>query len=199
MLSCKYYLNTAGKYLSLWLKYEFMLTVYLVRHGQTQENLARIFQGHLPGTLTEKGKLQAVKLGKRLKDIPLDAVVSSDLKRVTDTVELAVGTRGLPWEKSSLFREIDWGGWTGLCLHSVDLNYPPSDAETREMLYERARNCIDYLCRYYDGKRVLVVAHGQINRCIQACIEQIPFENMKSVQPMQNAEVREFCLLADCL
>lgn len=176
-----------------------MLTVYLVRHGQTQENLARIFQGNLPGTLTEKGKLQAVELGEKLRNIPLDAVVSSDLKRVTDTVELAVGERRLPWERSSLFREVDWGGWTGRFLNSVDLNHPPADVETREMLYERARNCIDYLCRNYDGKRVLVVAHGQINRCIQARMQDIPFENLKSIQPMLNAEVREFFLSVEAV
>ena len=33
-----------------------MMTLYIVRHGQTEENLKRILQGHMPGTLTEKGK-----------------------------------------------------------------------------------------------------------------------------------------------
>ena len=32
-----------------------MTTIYLARHGQTEENLMRIFQGHLPGTLTADG------------------------------------------------------------------------------------------------------------------------------------------------
>ena len=41
-----------------------MLTIYLARHGQTEENLSRIFQGHLPGHLTEEGKRQAIALGK---------------------------------------------------------------------------------------------------------------------------------------
>ena len=40
-----------------------MITLYLARHGQTVENLSRIFQGHLPGTLTEEGKKQARYLG----------------------------------------------------------------------------------------------------------------------------------------
>ena len=86
-----------------------MITVYLARHGQTEENLSRIFQGHLPGTLTEEGKQQAVELGQTLREIPLDAVVSSDLQRVVDTVRLAVGDRHLPWQQTTLLREIDWG------------------------------------------------------------------------------------------
>lgn len=45
----------------------YMITIYLARHGQTEENISRIFQGHLPGHLTEEGKQQAVELGKRLR------------------------------------------------------------------------------------------------------------------------------------
>ena len=51
-----------------------MITLYLARHGQTVENLSRIFQGHLPGTLTEEGKKQAMDLGESLRNIALDAV-----------------------------------------------------------------------------------------------------------------------------
>lgn len=108
-----------------------MITIYLARHGQTEENISRIFQGHLPGHLTEEGKRQAVELGKRLRDILLDAILSSDLQRVIDTVRLAVGDRNLPWQTTPLLREIDWGSWTGLPLDSVDRTYLPADAETR--------------------------------------------------------------------
>ena len=96
-----------------------MITIYLARHGQTEENISRIFQGHLPGHLTEEGKQQAVELGKRLRDILLDAILSSDLQRVIDTVRLAVGDRNLPWQTTPLLREMDWGSWTGFPLDSV--------------------------------------------------------------------------------
>lgn len=169
-----------------------MITLYLARHGQTEENLNCIFQGHLPGTLTETGKCQAKEMGRKLKDISLDAIISSDLKRVTDTVSLAVGYRELPWEQTPLLREIDWGSWTGLSLNSVELNNPPADAETREILYARAGRFLDYLKQHYEGKRVLVVAHGQINRSIEAHILGIKADALRSIGHMQNAEVRRF-------
>ena len=59
-----------------------MITLYLARHGQTEENIARIFQGHMPGTLTVEGIAQAEALRDTLRNISLDAVVSSDLKPV---------------------------------------------------------------------------------------------------------------------
>ena len=93
-----------------------MISLYLARHGQTEENIARIFQGHLPGRLTVEGISQAEVLRDSLKRIPLDAVVSSDLKRCMDTAEIVMEGRELPWETTSLLREIDWGSWTGLRL-----------------------------------------------------------------------------------
>ncbi len=171
-----------------------MTTLYLARHGQTEENLKRIFQGHLPGILTEEGKRQAAELGEALEEIELDAVVNSDLQRVVDTVRIALGERRLPWETTPLLREIDWGSWTGLYLSAVDRNDPPADVETWEMLYRRAGKFLDYIRRNYDGKRVLAVGHGQINRAVQAWLEQIPAEGMNVIPLMRNGEVREFAL-----
>ena len=78
-----------------------MITLYLARHGQTEENMTRIFQGHMPGTLTVEGIAQAEALRDTLRDISLDAVVSSDLKRCVDTARIAVEGQKLPWRKRS--------------------------------------------------------------------------------------------------
>lgn len=169
-----------------------MITLYLARHGQTEENIARIFQGHLPGRLTAEGVAQAEALHDTLLDVPLDTVVSSDLRRCVDTARIAVGDRGLPWEKTALLREIDWGSWTGLAIKEVDLQHVPADAETEAMLYERAAHFVDYLKRHYEGKRVLAVGHGLINRAVQAHIQGVTLQHLRSVPRMDNAEVRRF-------
>ncbi len=171
---------------------EPVLTVYLARHGQTEENLARVFQGQLPGQLTDEGRRQAVELGRQLREVRIDAVVSSDLQRVTDTVRLAVGDRRLPWEQSSLFREADWGSWTGLPFDGVDRSCPPADAETPRQLYERAGQCVAYLRRQYAGRTVLVVSHGLVGRSIEAWLRGVPMDALRSVPFLQNAEVRRF-------
>ena len=171
-----------------------MITLHLARHGQTEENLAHIFQGHLPGTLTEEGKNQARELGEKLSTVPLDAIISSDLKRTTDTVKIAMGKRDIPWATTPLLREIDWGVWTGLRINSVDTNRPPQSVETVEQLYERAGNFLQFLHSHYEGKRVLVVGHGQINRCIQAHILRLGTDRLRTIPHMENAEMRTFIL-----
>lgn len=167
-----------------------MITLYLVRHGQTEENIARIFQGHLPGKLTAEGIAQAEALHERLLDVRLDAVISSDLQRCIDTTRIAVGDRCLPWEQTALLREIDWGSWTGLAIKEVDLQHIPADVETEAMLYERARRFMDYLKQHYDGRQVLAVGHGLINRAVQAHIQGVTLQHLRSVSRMDNAEVR---------
>lgn len=146
----------------------------------------------MPGRLTEEGKRQAVELGQALCEIPLDAVVSSDLQRVVDTVQRAVGDRHLPWQQTALLREIDWGPWTGLTVGSVDLSHPPVGVETPQMLYDRAGAFLEYLWQHYDGKRVLVVAHGQINRSLEARIKGVALADLRTVPLMKNAEVHRY-------
>lgn len=171
-----------------------MTTIYLARHGQTEENLMRIFQGHLPGTLTADGIEQARNLGKELEGIQIDCILSSDLKRVVDTVNYAIADRNLPWEKTKLLREIDWGKWTGLKIDSVDKQNPPEDAETKKMLYKRGKRIVEYIKEKYSGKNVLVVAHELINRSIQAHILGVDINELYNIQHMKNAEVRKFTL-----
>lgn len=61
------------------------LDVYMVRHGETQSNLDRVFQGHLDTSLTKRGTSQANAVGEWLKPIAFDAVYASDLVRAADT------------------------------------------------------------------------------------------------------------------
>lgn len=168
-----------------------MITIYLVRHGQTKENLQRIFQGHLPGTLTDEGKRQARELNKKLKDIHFDLIISSDLQRVVDTVKLATEGRSIPWHTTQLLREIDWGSITGKLISEVDTHAFPPDVETREQLYDRAAAFVSEICRpENDNLTILVVGHGLINRSVQANIEGVPISDLKSIPVQQNAEIR---------
>jgi len=64
--------------------------IYLVRHGQTEENKRLIIQGHLDTILNSEGEKQADLVGKALKDVPFDVCYSSNLKRATVTAKRIV-------------------------------------------------------------------------------------------------------------
>lgn len=166
------------------------VTVFLVRHGETEENKLRILQGHMPGTLTDDGREQAAQAGRSLMEEPLDCMYCSDLKRCRDTAEIMNEFLHLPVTYTPLLRERDWGLSTGVSLLKQRVPIDPS-AESVEAMFNRALDFLRILVERCDGKRVLVVSHGLFIRIMISAIEGV---NYKKVIPMGNAEVRTFTL-----
>ena len=65
-----------------------MTRLLLVRHGETVDNVNRIMQGQTPGCLTLHGIEQAEAVARQMTSTPIDAFVSSDLKRAYDTCRI---------------------------------------------------------------------------------------------------------------
>ncbi len=162
-----------------------MTTLYLSRHGETEENLSRIFQGWLPGRLTAKGREQTVELGKRLIDVPLDCIVSSDLQRAMDTVAIINETLHLPAYSTPLLRERNWGEITGMKIGTVNVSDYES-VETVEAMTQRAAEALHFFRTEFAGKRVLVVSHGLFMRCLRGVAEG---KSIQEVERWQNCQV----------
>lgn len=94
-----------------------MIRLYLVRHGQTVENLEHILQGHMPGHLTNAGKEQMRQLGKELAGIHFDHLLCSDLQRAIDSAICM--NLSLPVTTTPLLRERDWGIFTGCKIETI--------------------------------------------------------------------------------
>lgn len=61
--------------------------VYIVRHGETEENKQKIIQGQLDTALNSEGERQADLVAEALRDVPFDVSYSSDLRRAADTAK----------------------------------------------------------------------------------------------------------------
>ena len=104
-----------------------MTTLYLVRHGETIDNVRQIMQGQTQGQLTENGILQARQVAEDLKTVPFDAVVASDLKRSIDTAVIIAAPHQLEVLTTPLLRERDWGGFTGRYIPDLKGEVWPDD------------------------------------------------------------------------
>ena len=89
------------------------MNLYLVRHGQTQENLQGVVQGQTDGALSALGQAQARLLAERFRDVPLDAVITSDLGRAFETAAAIAAAHELVPQPEPLLRERDYGVFTG--------------------------------------------------------------------------------------
>lgn len=168
-----------------------MTILYLIRHGETVDNVAQIMQGQTQGCLTEHGREQAEEVAARLAKVKIDAIVSSDLRRAIQTAEIISTRHGLPVSVTPLLRERDWGSFTGRYIPDLKDEVWPEDIESLDCLLERAQRFLEYIMTNYEGQTVVAVGHGIVNKAIQAVFYHKP---MNQVQRMSNAEVRVLCL-----
>ena len=88
-----------------------MTEIYVIRHVQAEGNLYRMCQGHWDGDVTPIGVCQRDALAERFKDVPVDAVYSSDLYRARFTASAITKYHDLPIITDRRFREINLGPW----------------------------------------------------------------------------------------
>lgn len=168
-----------------------MTTLYLVRHGETVDNVAQILQGQSQGQLNETGIEQAKEVCNKMKDSDIDVFISSDLKRAYDTCSIIAAPHNKNVEKTSLIRERDWGDFTGKFIPDMKGAEWPDNVESLEKMMSRARNFLTYIKVAYPNKKVLAVGHGIINKAIQSVYNGKP---MSEIPKMGNAEVRVIIL-----
>jgi broad specificity phosphatase PhoE len=184
-------------------------TILLARHGESDWNRSRRWQGHADRPLTERGREQARELAERLADTELDAVYSSDLARARDTARTVAGPRGLGMRELPALREVDVGSWSGLTRAEAEQRFPEAyarwatggegwdDGETYEQLSERTVGAIRAIAGDHPNQRVLVVAHGGSIRAIHAAALGVDVHTYRRIQRVEpNATLSAVCVEA---
>jgi broad specificity phosphatase PhoE len=155
-----------------------MIEIYLIRHGQTEWNSKKRFQGQLDIQLDETGIRQAKQLSERLEDVHFDAVYSSDLKRAHVTASALCEKRNQGINIIPDLKEVCFGLWEGRAIHEVMtdkhsggcqwFNNPSSrdipGGETVEQIMTRIDAVIDQVLDRHSEGRVALVTHGNLIR-----------------------------------
>lgn len=182
-----------------------MITLYLVRHGETAHNLNGRIQGQSDSPLTPLGRAQAQALGKRLANERFDAAYTSDLGRARDTAAIIASYQKNPINliETPFLRERCFGVLQGLTAEEIEEKYPadlhewrrpplkwtqgPPGAETTTQVLERCGSFVeDIIEKHPDGSRILVVGHGGSVRGVIMTACGFP-ESFSSVWHLSNA------------
>jgi broad specificity phosphatase PhoE len=159
----------------------------LVRHGETEWNRERRYQGHADPPLNDAGREQARELARRLADMPLDVAYTSDLRRAAETARIVLEGRGVPLVEDPGLREIDVGSWSGLTRDEIEERFPGDtehDGETRDEHLGRVLAAVEEIAGRHPGQRVLIVSHGGSIRTLRRHALQV-----ESVPPIENCTV----------
>ena len=148
-------------------------TTVLLRHGDTQLSPEHRFSGLRDLPLSASGTRQAKAAAGRLASgAPIDAVISSPLRRAAATAAIAAGELGLTASTDDDLRETDFGDWDGFTLAEIQERWPaaaaawrrdpeqaPPGGESFADASHRVNRVCDRLLRQHAGQTVLVVSH----------------------------------------
>ena len=163
-----------------------MTTLLLIRHGQSEANLSRVFAGNYDAPLTELGLKQAKKTAEFIaENYKVDCVYSSDLIRAFETGKTVANTLRLPITRNVGLREIRAGEWEALPFDDIVIKFPEEykiwkedignsscpNGESVKMLGERVMATLTAIAEENDGKIVAIATHATPIRAIRTLSE----------------------------
>jgi broad specificity phosphatase PhoE len=172
-------------------------TIFLARHGESDWNVQKRFQGHSDRPLTERGREQAHALADLVGSEKIDAVYTSPLRRARETAEIVAARAGLEAVALPELREVDTGSWSGLSRADVEVRFPEGfarwrsggsgweDGESYEEMAERVIGALRKIAEHHPDGRVLVISHGGPIRAIHAAAEGLAIKDYRRLKPVE--------------
>ena len=166
--------------------------LYMVRHGQTNDNFNNIVQGRIDNPLNEVGKAQAKETGLKLKslNINFDKLLYSPLKRAKESAMIINSILNIKdYNEEFDLIEREFGNLEGLDVAYMrkivqDPSFKKIGFETDEEIINRVKNCIDKITE--QGENILIVCHSHT---IKALLSYIDNNSFNFDYPLLNAQV----------
>lgn len=187
-----------------------MLTVYLLRHGETAWNAdGNRYCGATDIGLTQKGWQQAQQAATALTGLSFDAVYSSPLQRAFQTAQLVSGNREVIADQR--LTEASFGQWEGktkeeFIAQNADLWHDwcerPDNTraggtgETARQVVDRVDDFFQQMQKKHFDGTILVVAHNAVNRFYMTWKLGMPLKNYRKIV-QENSAITRFNLDAD--
>lgn len=128
-----------------------MKTIILIRHGESETNIRKVFTGQLNAALTPVGREQARLMAEYLDKYKVDKLYVSSLQRAVDTAQPILQRQNCPVDLRDELMEINSGLWQGLTFAEIAERFPntymawktdidgatPDGGETCRQLYDR--------------------------------------------------------------
>ena len=162
----------------------------LVRHGETEHNVAGIVQGWSDSDLSERGRQQVARLAERLKTFGADVIFSSPLQRAMTTAQRIADATGLEVRTLDGLREMNYGKWEGQSFLDIrktdesiyrrwvaDSSFACPEGESHDEVLARIRGALDSL---NGAQRPIVVAHGTAIRIAATALLDLPLSASRS-------------------
>ena len=175
------------------------MKMYVVRHGRTDSNDKKIFNGRYDEDINQTGINQAKIARDKLANCDIDLIISSPMKRTLHTAQI-INTKDIDIILDEHFIERDTGELTLKNVkdknHEEYWKYNKSKYKGLESISEvqkRVFEGLDNIKNKYNDKNILIVTHATITRMIKIYCENIPIDdNISKVKSQENCEIKEY-------
>jgi broad specificity phosphatase PhoE len=184
------------------------MRIYLVRHGETEWNRVRRFQGRSNLPLNQEGIKQVNALALALKNKPLNAIYTSPLLRAFETARLIkVFHPSIPIFEEKGLIEMDLGEFDGMKAQDWAEQYPdfrkawnenPASVqmpggESLKEVQTRAKDTLERITRIYSpDSSILLSSHNFVNLTILCDLLEIPLHRFRELR-QENAAFNVIC------
>jgi broad specificity phosphatase PhoE len=190
------------------------MRIYLVRHGETEWNKVRRFQGRSNLPLNQEGRKQVQALALALKNIPLIAIYTSPLIRALETARrIKVFHPSTPIFEDNDLIEMDLGEFEGMKVQDWAEQYPDfrkawnenpvsvrmPGGESLKDVQDRAKKTLERITGIYPpDTTILISSHNFVNLTILCDILKIPLNRFRDLR-QENAAFSIICKKGDQL
>jgi broad specificity phosphatase PhoE len=157
-----------------------MVTIILIRHGETDWNKEQVFRGKIDVPLNQTGVAQARALGEALAEIAIDALYASPLARAFETARVLAEGRKRAVRAEEGLSDVDFGLWQGMSKGKVKEDYPDlystwltdphlvtlPRGETLFKVQKRSMAVLERAIESNPGKTIAIVSHRVVNKVI---------------------------------
>ncbi|MBI4087237.1 MAG: class I tRNA ligase family protein [Candidatus Liptonbacteria bacterium] len=173
---------------------------FLVRHGETDWNKEGRYQGHTDIPLNETGMKQAHVAAEQLRNKGLDLIISSDLKRASQTADIIGKTLNIEVIHDARLREVSGGVAEGLTreerpqeLNKILSSYDrrPENGESWQDAELRVAEAIAHHKSNHAHHNIAIVTHGGVMRTARKIFKNLSFEEARLYRA-ENLGVLEF-------
>lgn len=168
------------------------MLIFFIRHGLTDWNIQRRFQGTLDIPLNEAGRSQARTAAARCSVLGFERIYHSTLARAAETAAIVAEASGAPLFPCPGFNEVSLGAFQGLSRDEAKAKYPdaydhyfadrvsaaPPEGESLYQVQQRALRTLGLVEQDAIGcGRIAVVSHGALLKTLLGAVAGIPLEH----------------------
>ena len=180
-----------------------LTTIYLVRHAEAEGNLYRRIHGWYDSLITGNGFRQIAALEERFRNIPVDAVWSSDLYRTMTTARAVYLPKQLPLHTDPELRELNFDSWEDLpfgqvyhfhreemeLFTHVSPQWRAPGGEDLAQAGARVERAVRRIAERYPGQTVAIFCHGTVIRQFTANAKGLAPDQWHTLPHSENTAV----------